>query len=149
VVPLAIDDDLTALLLRFFANKAGEARMELVQRTLARLPANTVARVDVLRIAVEVLREFRAPTPAIAYDGGIFVVLARVDPTAAYDPWRRAVEARRTLPLDCQIVIELYEWEGLDREEIAQVLDTHEYTVRAQLMRGRRSVQERLGSPGR
>ncbi len=143
-------DDLTGLLLRFFANKAGEARTELVQRTFARLPdaadgvTDVARRVEVLRVAVEVLREFRAPTPAIAYDGGIFVVLARVDPTAPYDPWRRAVEARRALPLDSQIVLELYEWEGLDHDEIAQVLDTHEYTVRAWLMRGRRAVQAQL-----
>jgi RNA polymerase sigma-70 factor (ECF subfamily) len=144
----ALVDRLTGLLLRFFANKAGEARVRLVDETIARV--GTIAeppspiRVHALRTAVEVLSEFRAQEPTVTYDGGVLAVLAGAEPSAPYREWRRAIEALRRLPLEHQIALELYYWEGLGYDELAQVLDLHEYTLRSRLKLGRERLQRLL-----
>jgi RNA polymerase sigma-70 factor (ECF subfamily) len=137
------------LLLRFFANKAGVVREELRDCTIERLaalfdeldPAISI-RVHALRVAVDVLRRFRATTDEVTYGEGI---LELVLGSASSDGMeRRAIEALRALPLEHQIVFELYFCEGLGHDEIAQILEMPVPTVRVHIMRGRRCLTERL-----
>lgn len=62
---------------------------------------------------------------------------------------RRLTQALWRIPLDDQIVLELYYWEGLGTAELAQVLDIAEPTARRQLQRARAAVSRQFEqSPG-
>jgi RNA polymerase sigma factor (sigma-70 family) len=144
------------LLRRFFANKAGIARARLGDCTIEQLaelfdeldPAISL-RVHALRIAVAVLCRFRAATDAITYDKGICELVLGSDATSADGSERRAIEALRALPLEHQIVFELYFCEGLGHDEIAQILEVPVNTVRSRIMRGRQRLTERLSGDAR
>ncbi len=55
---------------------------------------------------------------------------------------RLLLHALRCLPLEHQIVVELYYWEGLKGPELAAVLDVSPHTVRSRLSRARASLRE-------
>ena len=55
---------------------------------------------------------------------------------------RLLMHALRRLPLDHQIVIELYYWEELRGPELAEVLDISPHTVRSRLSRARTALRE-------
>jgi len=71
---------------------------------------------------------------------------------AAKAEQRLLLAALREIPLDFQIAVELYYWEGLSTREIAAVLDVPEGTVRSRLSRAREHLEERMlalpGAPG-
>jgi RNA polymerase sigma factor (sigma-70 family) len=50
----------------------------------------------------------------------------------------------RELPLDQQILLEMYYWQGLDREQLAEVYEVAEATIGTRLFRARRALQDRL-----
>lgn len=54
------------------------------------------------------------------------------------------LEALRQIPLDQQIALELYFWEGLRGPELASVLQVPEGTVRTWLRRGRLALADRI-----
>ena len=60
--------------------------------------------------------------------------------------------ALRHIPIDFQIALELYYWEGLSTRELADVLEIPEGTVRSRLARAREQVGEHMrrleASPG-
>lgn len=58
---------------------------------------------------------------------------------------RRLLEALRRLPIDQQIAVELFYWEGLAAPELAEVLDVPEGTVRSRLRRARLALHRSLG----
>lgn len=58
------------------------------------------------------------------------------------------LEALRTLPLDQQILLEMYYWQALDREQLAEVFEVEESTVGTRLFRARRALHLALGSTG-
>lgn len=64
---------------------------------------------------------------------------------------RLILDALRRIPLDFQVAVELYYFEGFRGPEIAQILEVPEATVRSRLDRGikqlRRSVEELAASP--
>jgi RNA polymerase sigma-70 factor (ECF subfamily) len=63
---------------------------------------------------------------------------------AAKDEQRLLLAALREIPIDFQIAVELYYWEGLSTREIAAVLDVPEGTVRSRLARAREHLEERM-----
>ena len=60
---------------------------------------------------------------------------------------RALYEAMASLPVDHQIALELFYWEGLPSREIADVLDAPESTIRTRLRRARKRLQEAIDFP--
>jgi RNA polymerase sigma-70 factor (ECF subfamily) len=53
----------------------------------------------------------------------------------------------QTLPLDQQLLLELYYWEDLDRDQLAEVFDVEAATIGSRLFRARRALQDGLEQP--
>jgi RNA polymerase sigma-70 factor (ECF subfamily) len=58
---------------------------------------------------------------------------------------RLLLEALRAIPLDLQIVLELYYWEALPVAQVADVLDVPAGTVKSRLSRAREALREQIG----
>jgi RNA polymerase sigma factor (sigma-70 family) len=54
------------------------------------------------------------------------------------------LEAMRRIPLDHQIVLELFYWENLSGSELGRVLEVPEGTVRTRIRRARQALAERM-----
>jgi RNA polymerase sigma-70 factor (ECF subfamily) len=52
--------------------------------------------------------------------------------------------ALRALPLDQQILLEMFYWEGLDRDQLAEVFDVETPTIGSRLFRARKALQDGL-----
>jgi RNA polymerase sigma factor (sigma-70 family) len=65
---------------------------------------------------------------------------------AARQEQRLLLEALRRIPIDFQITIELYYWEGLSTAELAAVLEIPEGTVRSRLTRAREHLARQIES---
>ena len=50
---------------------------------------------------------------------------------------RILLAALRRLPLDLQVTIELYYWEGLSYAELAELLEVHRETIKSRLRRAK------------
>ncbi len=143
---------------RFFANKAGADAEDLVQQTFERCLAaadgfegRSSFRTFLFGVARNVLREHvrrRARHRARWADGDLPSVH-----DAGLSPARFVVEKReqrvllealRRLPLEHQIVLELYFWEHLSGRELAEVLQEPEGTVRGRLQRARKRLEREL-----
>ncbi len=57
---------------------------------------------------------------------------------------RLVLEALRTIPLDYQIALELYLWEGLTGPQLAEVLGLSEPGVRSRLARAKEALRKRV-----
>jgi RNA polymerase sigma-70 factor (ECF subfamily) len=55
--------------------------------------------------------------------------------------------ALRAMPLDQQLLIELYYWEDLDREALATVFDVEPATIGTRLFRARQALREHVERP--
>lgn len=60
---------------------------------------------------------------------------------------RRLLRALRQIPLELQIALELYYWEGLQTLEIAEILEIPQGTIKSRLRRARAAVEERMREP--
>jgi RNA polymerase sigma factor (sigma-70 family) len=146
-----------AAVLRFFRTKVGPAAPDLVQRTfLACLESRTrIAsgsfRSFVFGVARNVLlmhfrgsrreREHLDFCECSAADLG-------ASPTSLIGHEREAqqlLQALRSIPLEYQIVLELYYWEGLNSREIADTDGSPEATIRTRLRRAKQRLEQRLG----
>lgn len=56
----------------------------------------------------------------------------------------RLLEALRKLSPDEQLIIGLHYWEGLERDELAEVFEVEEATTRSRLFRARQALREHL-----
>jgi RNA polymerase sigma-70 factor (ECF subfamily) len=54
------------------------------------------------------------------------------------------LEALRGLPLDQQILLEMFYWQELDRAQMAEVYEVEESTIGTRLFRARKALQDRL-----
>jgi RNA polymerase sigma-70 factor (ECF subfamily) len=54
--------------------------------------------------------------------------------------------ALRALPLDQQILLEMFYWEELEREQLAEVFEVAGATIGSRLFRARQALQEKLGT---
>jgi RNA polymerase sigma factor (sigma-70 family) len=54
------------------------------------------------------------------------------------------LESLRRLPLDQQLLLEMFYWQELDRKQIAEVYDVAEATIGTRLFRARKALQDNL-----
>jgi RNA polymerase sigma-70 factor (ECF subfamily) len=144
--------------LRFFRTKAGPEADDLTQRTFlrcveagARFRGDATVKSFLFGIARNVLFEhIRAMVKDKKADPdfGVSSVLD-LNPRASTlafkkSEQRRMVQALQTLPLDTQIVLELFYWEELSIEEVAAIAEVPPGTVKSRLHRGREQLREAL-----
>lgn len=138
---------------RFFRNKVGEERDELVQRTFAgcvegreRFRGDGRFRSYLFGIAVNVLRRYiqqKRRSDTIDPMRSSVVQLGVAGPASVVGARREQqilLEALRRLPLNDQVVLELFYWESMDSAEIGEIVGLPRGTVRSRL----RLARERL-----
>ena len=147
-------------ILRFFRNKVGrpEQAEELTQRTftgavegVARFRDGATARTWLFAIARNILRQWAeqiARTRGRREDlGDASVVDLGMGPStlvAKRREQRLMLEGLRRLPLESQLVLELYYWEQMTAKQIGQVLDCPEGTARSRLRKAKLELQGTL-----
>lgn len=151
-------------LYRFFRNKAVDRVDDLVQQTLlacveARERMRGEATFRTYMFAVARNQLFRYWRERGASDDGVDIASKSIHdlaPSAASVIGRRAeervlLEALRRIPLEFQVAVELYYFEGLRGPQIAEALEIPEATVRSRLRRGlghlRRQIEALSSSP--
>jgi len=146
-----------AAILRFFRSKVGAQAPDLVQRCFlgclearGRIREGANFRSFLFGVARNVLlmhfrgarrdRERLDFTERSAEDlGASPVTLLGKDREA-----QLLLQALRSIPLEYQIVLELYYWEGLNSREIADMDGTPEATIRTRLRRAKLRLEKRL-----
>ncbi len=146
---------------RFFLNKARDDANDLIQRTFLQLLENRTkveARAgdgrDVRRylfgIARNILLEHlrRGRKQGERFD---FATHSIVDLSPGADSWiskgRRShqlLQALRQIPLESQLVLELYYWEDLKARELAEILEMPEGSVRTNIRRAKQQLQREI-----
>jgi len=140
---------------RFFRNKAPDAADDLIQQTLiaciearARFEGASSFRTFLFAIARNVLyshyRGRRAGSPDFSVSS-----IAQFGPSApsvlaAAGRQRALLEALRSVPLQFQVVLELFFWERLTAAEIGEIVGAPEGTVRTRLRRAKELVAKEL-----
>ncbi|MCB9662903.1 MAG: sigma-70 family RNA polymerase sigma factor [Alphaproteobacteria bacterium] len=141
---------------RFFRNKATDHADDLVQRTLLTLAerASTFqgqgsVRAFVFGIARNVLYEHIRGRVRDGRNEPDFhsSALADIAPGVATQAAQRAeqqllLEALRHVPVESQVLLELYYWEELSVGELAEVMDVPEGTIKSRLHRARGQLRE-------
>ena len=149
---------------RFFTNKVGDEASDLIQKTMEALVKSrdrfrgdssfrtymfAIARNELygyLRKARKERALFDPDSHSIHDMGG--------SPSKAVEAQREnklLFEALRRLPVDLQVALELFYWEGLEGAELAEVLEVPLGTVKSRLRRGKellRKHMERLAKTG-
>lgn len=143
-------------LARFFRNKvgAGPGMEDLIQRTMLvclenadRLREASSFRAYLFTIARnELYRHFRKGRSDL---DTTLCSVHDLRPSAATVLARREEErillsALRRLPLDLQVTVELYYWEGCSYAELAEILGVHRETIKSRLRRAKELVRARM-----
>lgn len=146
---------------RFFANKVHHGIDDLIQKTFLgcvegrdRFQKQASFRTYLFAVAHNVLRaHYRQRRPGSEFDPSD---AAADDFTpspstmfALQQEQRLLLEALRRIPLDHQIVLELYYWEDMAAPELAVVLGVPEGTVRSRLRRAKEALSEKMASLAR
>ncbi len=143
---------------RFFATKAGDHRDDLVQQTFVRCAAacgtfrNTSSfRAFLFGVARNVLFEFiraqvkgRLAEPDFHTSAIVDVVPGLVTRHAQQAQNRLLTDALQRIPVDLQVVVELYYWEELSLAELSEVVGVPVGTVKSRLHRARQLLREAL-----
>jgi RNA polymerase sigma factor (sigma-70 family) len=135
--------------LRFFRSKLPASAEDLTQETFVRLfkkpPATTSVRAYLFGIARNVLRE--AIKRKVACFDPMTMSIADVgQPTStALRTQQQVLSALIALPLDLQVTVELYYWEGFTSEELGQALGISPNAARTRLTLARRRLRDALG----
>jgi RNA polymerase sigma factor (sigma-70 family) len=142
-------------LLRFFRNKVAAGVEDLVQETLLacvrgrdRLRDDHSFRAYLFATARFQLYEHirRASKHAVDLESDSLEDLAP-GLSSAYakkHEQRLLLDALRRLPIDLQVTLELYYWEGLSGPELAAALDIAEPAVRSRIRRGSARLREEI-----
>lgn len=144
----------------FFATKVGHRPEveDLVQRTctgavegLLRFRGDASAKTWLLAIARNVLRQWAWERNRRSNReeglGSISVADLGVGVSTAFDrarEQRRLVAGLQRLPIDSQIILELYYWEKLRAREIAEVFEIPEGTVRGRIRKAKARLEDEL-----
>ncbi|MBK8262445.1 MAG: sigma-70 family RNA polymerase sigma factor [Nannocystis sp.] len=143
---------------RFFANKVGDGVDDLIQRTFLgciegrdRFRKQSSFRTYLFAVAHNILREhFRAKridqntVPDFEVTSIDELLPSPSSVIAVHEEQRLLLEALRRIPLDSQVVLELYYWENMAAPELAQVLGIPEGTARSRLRRARELLTHRM-----
>jgi RNA polymerase sigma-70 factor (ECF subfamily) len=145
-----------AIVTRFFRNKVDDGLEDLVQKTfVALLEAGQAFRGEssfrgyLLGVAHNLLRRhYRERKRDERIDFGTASVAdVGVRPSellAVRREQRRLLEALRRIPIEHQILLELFYWESMSASEIGEVLQAPEGTIRTRLRRARQLLERRL-----
>lgn len=143
---------------RFFANKADREVEDLVQRTFvgcvegqARFEGRSSFRTYLFAVAHNILREFlRAKRRDERLEFGSCSLAdlgAGVSSIVAQRREQRALlDALRSIPIDSQVVLELYYWERLTGPELGEVLGVNENTARSRVRRAKELLRSAMDS---
>lgn len=142
---------------RFFRHKVSAGDIEdLTQRTFMicverpdGFQGLSSFRTYLLGIAHNLLREHYRASARGRWEevDGVSVVDLGAGPSTligAREEQRLLLEALRSVPLECQVVLELHFWERMSGSQIAEVLGVGENTARTRLRRARLRVGEVL-----
>ena len=142
---------------RFFRNRVARGAEDLVQATfLACLEARSRFRGDaklttfLYAVARNKLLEHlrRVQSRDAAIDPlAVSVVDCGLSPASALDQGEReqlVQSAMCRLPIDLQLTLELYYWEGISAREIGEITGVPEGTVRTRLRRAKSQLRERV-----
>lgn len=143
---------------RFFFNKAGPDTSDLIQRTFLKLMEShrrmhddSNVRAYLLGIARHVLHDYyracRREGDGLVDVESLCVVDLSPSPSSVVVNRKEAhllLQGLRGIPLESQMVLELYYWEQLKAREIAIVLDVPEGTIRTRIRRARQLLEESL-----
>lgn len=146
---------------RFFRNKVGDEREDLIQRTFLacvesrdKIRDGEKFRPYLLTVARSKLYDHYAKKahPGQQIDP-LTTTLMNLDSSpsrivARRQQERALVDGLRRLPLDLQIAVELHYWEGLSMEELGRVLDVPTGTAKTRLFRARTLLREQLERVG-
>lgn len=145
---------------RFFHNKAPRDADDLIQRTFLRClersdkirnPASFryylfgVARNVLLEYLDEKGRRQRREAPNFMTMSAEDLAPTPSSALARAREERLILAALRRIPLELQIVLELYYWEDLAARELAEILDLPEGTVRTRLRRAKQLFEAEIG----
>ena len=145
------------VLSRFFRNKVGDEREDLIQRTLLatvesrdRLRDGASFRAYLLRVARSRLYDHLArvrggptrPDPLLTSVADVGLSPSRIIAKTEQD--RLLLLALRRLPIELQVALELHYWEGLTTAELAEVLEIPQGTVKTRLFRARKLLRDDL-----
>lgn len=142
---------------RFFYNKVGDQSADLIQKTflacvegLNRMREDARFRNYLFGIAHNLLRKFYRDKAraGIALDFEE-VSIHDMNPSpssmlAVSQEQRLLLEALRRIPLDYQVVLELFYWENVTAADIARILAIPVGTAKTRLRRGRQLVDKAL-----
>ncbi len=142
---------------RFFANKASDEVDDLIQKTFLacvegkeRFRGDASFRGYLFGVARNVLRRYYRDKK---YKGERFDELVNSVGDVAPGPSMLVAEkkeqqlllhALRQIPLDLQIVLELYYWESMSASELGTVLEIPEGTVRGRIRRAKQLLEQEL-----
>jgi RNA polymerase sigma factor (sigma-70 family) len=143
-------------IVRFFRNKVSTPVEDLVQQTLLallegheRITDPTKLRAYLFGIAHNVLRtHLRELSRGRQIDEGVSS-LAELDPGPTTALARKREQqllllALRRLPIQHQVALELYYWEGLNTVEIAEILGLSDSAMRSRMVRARSLLEAEL-----
>jgi len=146
-------------LYRFFCNKVGQDVDDLVQETLFQcvrsrdtFRAESSFRTYVFAVARHCLLRYRdkfaRAGDAAEFDQSRVRALDASPATLACErqEQRALLRALRRLPLELQVLLELYYWDDLTSAELAEILQIPHGTVRSRLRRGKELVRETLAT---
>lgn len=143
-------------LYRFFRNKAPSFADDLVQKTLLacfegrdRFRGESRFRTYLFGIARNQLLMWFAEHRGDAESSDRRESLADLDPSPSVveevrQEQQLILQALRRLPLDAQVLLELFYWEQLSGLELAEVLGVPEGTIRSRLRRARQLLGESI-----
>ena len=142
---------------RFFANKIDRDVDDLVQRTFTacvegkeRFRGQSSFRTYLFGVAHNVLRSHlrKRKREGDRFEIGISSVFDMgLNPTVLVAQRKEqmlTLQALRRIPLDHQVVLELYYWEEMTAADLAEVLDLPEGTVRGRIRRAKKLLEEQL-----
>lgn len=145
------------LLVRFFRGRASDHTADLVQRTFLaaveardRVPEEAgfrpyllgIARNQWLMFQRSSIRRGRVITPAEATGEDLGPTPSGA--AAMREEQRLLLRGLRRLPLDMQLSLELFYWEGMSRAEIGVVLGVETNTIKSRLQRAKDQLRDVL-----
>jgi RNA polymerase sigma factor (sigma-70 family) len=146
-------------LYRFFGNKVDAAADDLVQRTFLgcfegrdRFRGECSFRTYLFAVARnQLLAHFARQRGSSVEPEHESVVDTGVSPSSAVHHRREhalVLAALRRIPIDHQILLELFYWEEQSGPELAEILGVPEGTIRTRLRRARQQLAEAIGALG-
>ena len=140
----------------FFRNKMPGGCEDFVQQTFlalierhTQLEPNTNLRAYLFGIAHNILRKhLRKLSRSPGFDPGV-TSAADIDPSpsaivAKKHEHRLLLEGLRRIPLDHQVALELFYWEGLNAAEIAEIMGISHSAMRSRLSKARALLEQAI-----